>query len=267
MRPPQSWPKKVMSRRSSLSKSTARIQSTWRGVGVVALLAPACRLRPKPTRSGATHAVPGGDEHRDHVPVEEAPRRLAVQEQHRRGVRRALVEVVDARDAVAVGDLDVVRLERVVGQRLEALVGGAQGLHRMPPGWVRSERGERGGQRVGQLGPGQSVVGPEQLVGLELAQGIDGGKQHRSVAGELGSEHAAPPGVGGRRERRAPGRRRPAGGGRRRGRRGPGRRSPRTTGSGGRPAGRSSRRSPRTGRCGARRATRPRPRPARWRPG
>ena len=39
---------------------------------------------------------PAPVEHRDHLAVEEAPRRLAVHEQHDRPVARALVEVVDA---------------------------------------------------------------------------------------------------------------------------------------------------------------------------
>ena len=62
--------------------------------------------------------------------VQVAPRRLAVQQQHHRAVGRTLVEVVHAqRAAVAVGDLGVVRLEREVGQVVEAVVRGSQRLH------------------------------------------------------------------------------------------------------------------------------------------
>ena len=50
------------------------------GVGVVGRCG-GLSERPKPTRSGATHRMPGVGEHRDHVAVEERPRRLAVQQQ------------------------------------------------------------------------------------------------------------------------------------------------------------------------------------------
>ena len=57
--------------------------------------------RPKPTRSGASARKPGAREDRDHLPVQVAPRRLAVQHQDGRAVPRALVDVVDAQHAVA----------------------------------------------------------------------------------------------------------------------------------------------------------------------
>ena len=83
--------------------------------------------RPKPTRSGATQRSPAAGEHRDHLAVQVAPRRLAVHQQHDRRVARALVEVVDAQRAVVAGrDLDVVRREREAGQVGEAVVGGAE---------------------------------------------------------------------------------------------------------------------------------------------
>jgi hypothetical protein len=76
--------------------------------------------------------VPGLHEGRDHGAVQVAPGGLAVHEQHRRGVAGSLVEVVDPqRPALAVVDLDVVGLEVETGQALEAVVGSAQGLHRV----------------------------------------------------------------------------------------------------------------------------------------
>jgi hypothetical protein len=76
------------------------------------------------------HAQPGAGEDRDHVPVQVAPRRLAVHAEHDRSVARALVDVVDPqRAAVSVGNLGVVGLEGVAGQIPEPLVGRAMGLH------------------------------------------------------------------------------------------------------------------------------------------
>ena len=54
---------------------------------------------------------------RDHLAVEERPRRLAVQQQHR--VARALVDVVHAQPVL----LDVVRLEVEARQVVERVVG------------------------------------------------------------------------------------------------------------------------------------------------
>jgi hypothetical protein len=72
----------------------------------------------------------GGNEDGDHVTVQERPRRLAVHQQDRRRVRRALVEVVDAQTtAVAIVDLDVLRLEAEIGESRKSLVRGAQRLH------------------------------------------------------------------------------------------------------------------------------------------
>ena len=82
------------------------------GVGVVAALGRLVRAA-EADQVGGDAPQSGVDQHRDHRPVEEAPRRLAVHEQHDRAVGRALVEVVHAqRAAVAVGHLDVVRRER-----------------------------------------------------------------------------------------------------------------------------------------------------------
>ncbi len=72
-------------------------------------------------------AVTRGDEDRDHLPVEEAPGRLAVEEEHRRRGGRALVEVVDA-EAIHGR---VARCERELGKVREPLVRRAQELHRV----------------------------------------------------------------------------------------------------------------------------------------
>ncbi|HXH87281.1 MAG TPA: hypothetical protein VNI55_01560 [Gaiellaceae bacterium] len=63
---------------------------------------------------------------RDHLAIEVRPRRLSVEEQHRRA--GALVEVVEPEPLL----LDVVRLERVAGEIREVLVGGSVGLHAHP---------------------------------------------------------------------------------------------------------------------------------------
>ena len=76
----------VMSRRSSWSNSTRAQPVDVALVRVVGRARAGLSERPKPTRSGATHAEPGADEHRDHLAVEVAPRRLAVQQQHRPAV-------------------------------------------------------------------------------------------------------------------------------------------------------------------------------------
>ena len=80
--------------------------------------------RPKPTRSGHTTRCPLLHEPVEHVPVEVAPARLAVEAEHRGAA--ALVEVVQAQ-AVHLG---VVRLVGVAREVREALVGGAEDVHR-----------------------------------------------------------------------------------------------------------------------------------------
>jgi hypothetical protein len=67
----------------------------------------------------------GRDEHRDHLAVQERPRRFAVHQQHGCGIGGALVQVVhaEAGTTLTIGDLDVVRFEREVGQRVEPIVG------------------------------------------------------------------------------------------------------------------------------------------------
>ena len=97
----------------------------WRLVAVVAAarrlvgLAEADQVR-------RHRAEPGVGEDGDHPAVEVAPRRLAVEHQHRIGVRRPLVDVVHPEPARQVGP---VRVERVVGKVPETLVRGAQHSH------------------------------------------------------------------------------------------------------------------------------------------
>ena len=100
---------------------------------------------------GAAHAheveghdpVTPPDQAADHVPVEVAPRRVAVQQQHRGGVARALVDEVEPQGgAVGGGDLAVVRLEVVPVEPLEALVGSAQDIHGNPQTGRRNQADE-----------------------------------------------------------------------------------------------------------------------------
>ena len=106
------------------------------GVGVVALLG---RLvaAPESHQVGGDHPVSGGNQRGDHVAVQVAPRWLAVHQQDRRGVGRPLVEVVHPqRAAFAVGDVGVVRFERIPVESVESIVRCAQRLH----GHVSSSR-------------------------------------------------------------------------------------------------------------------------------
>jgi hypothetical protein len=61
-----------------------------------------------------------------------------VEEQDDGTVTGSLVDVVDAQWVVIVTarDIEVVRLERVVGESDESFVGGAQGFHRRTPAFV-----------------------------------------------------------------------------------------------------------------------------------
>jgi hypothetical protein len=76
--------------------------------------------------------VAGGDQVVDHVSIEVAPARLAVQAEHSRP--GALVEMVEAQSV----DLGVAGLVVVAGQRREALVGGAEEIHRGVLSWSGS---------------------------------------------------------------------------------------------------------------------------------
>ena len=67
---------------------------------------------------GDDTAVPRRRQNRDHLPVQERPRRFTVQKQYRVAVARSLVEVVHA---VAV-DFLVMRFKVEIGQILEPFV-------------------------------------------------------------------------------------------------------------------------------------------------
>jgi hypothetical protein len=83
---------------------------------------------------GCDRPQAGCGQDRDHVPVEEAPGRLTVEQQHGLAVAGALVQIVHAQfPAVLVGDVGVVGREPEVGQTFEALVRGAENLHRGSP--------------------------------------------------------------------------------------------------------------------------------------
>ena len=68
---------------------------------------------------GCDHAMAGAGAGSDHVPVQVGPGGLAVQHEHGRSGRVALVDVVHAQAV----DLDVARLERETVEVLEARVG------------------------------------------------------------------------------------------------------------------------------------------------
>ena len=74
----------------------------------------------------------GVGQDRDHLAVQEAPRRLAVHQQHDRSVGRPLVEVVNPQGSrVAARHVGVVRSERERGECSETVVGRAQSFHRV----------------------------------------------------------------------------------------------------------------------------------------
>ena len=91
-------------------------------VGVPALVGGLVRAA-EPDEVGAHDAMAARDELVEHVPVEEAPARLAVEAHDRRPV--PLVEVVQAQAV----DLDVVGLVGEARQGLEALVRRAEHVH------------------------------------------------------------------------------------------------------------------------------------------
>jgi hypothetical protein len=97
---------------------------------------------PEADEVGGDAAQPGGGQDRDHLPVEEAPRRLTVQQEHDGAAGGALVEVVDAqRPAVTARHLHVPGGEREVGQALEAVLRRTQHVH-----GSSSDRRERSGR-------------------------------------------------------------------------------------------------------------------------
>ena len=76
------------------------------------------------------YAVTSGDQQGNHVAIQERPRWLAMHQQHWGCVGRTFVDVMHSQRAtVAVVDLEVVRLERIVGQVGKSFVGGAKCLH------------------------------------------------------------------------------------------------------------------------------------------
>ena len=97
-----------------------------------------------PDGSWGTGTVTRGNERRNHLAVEKAPRRLAVQKKHGRRVARAFVHVVHAKLAAAVAgrDVSVVSLERVARKVREAVVGSAKAIHGARLG-RRPRRGKR----------------------------------------------------------------------------------------------------------------------------
>ena len=65
---------------------------------------------------GGDHPVTGGNQRRDHVAIEVAPRWLTVHQQHDGTVGPAFVQVVDPQRAtVTIGYFGVVRFKRVTG--------------------------------------------------------------------------------------------------------------------------------------------------------
>ncbi|CFE46888.1 Uncharacterised protein [Mycobacterium tuberculosis] len=75
---------------------------------------------------GREHTVPGGGERRNHGSVQITPGGLAVQQDDRRTVARALVDVVHSqRLGVAGRHIDIVRCKRVAHQVFEPGVWGA----------------------------------------------------------------------------------------------------------------------------------------------
>jgi hypothetical protein len=89
---------------------------------------------PEPDEVGCNAAQPGGHERRDHLAVQEAPRRFAVHQEHDPAGAGTLVEVVHPEVvAIAGRHLDVVGREREVGERFESVIGRAQSFHRAPP--------------------------------------------------------------------------------------------------------------------------------------
>jgi hypothetical protein len=86
----------------------------------------------EPDQVRGDHAAAVGDQGWQHVAVEVAPGRLAVQQQHDRAGQVALAQVVetDRVAAIGIGDLEVVGGEGVARKVGERRVGGASELHR-----------------------------------------------------------------------------------------------------------------------------------------
>ena len=83
----------------------------------------------EPDQIGSHGPQAGRGQHRDHVTVEVAPRRLTVEQEDAGSIFGSLVEVVDPQGApILVGDIGVVGLERETGKPFEAVVRGAENL-------------------------------------------------------------------------------------------------------------------------------------------
>ena len=73
----------------------------------------------------------GGDQKRDHLAVQVTPRRLTMQEQHRRRIGRAFIQIMHAQlTTVVVIDHQVMGGEGVAWQVIEAAVWGAKDVHK-----------------------------------------------------------------------------------------------------------------------------------------
>ena len=120
--PPQSWTTTTASLEVEAPEQRGRVFD----VAVVAVPAAVGGLVGAPEAGvvGADHPVPRRDQRRQHLAVEVGPGRLAVEADDRAPL--ALVDVVQAQPV----HLGVVGLEVVARQALEALVGGAEDVHR-----------------------------------------------------------------------------------------------------------------------------------------
>ncbi len=77
--------------------------------------------------------MPGSHDRWDQLPVEIGPSRITVQHDDTRCVGRAFIYVVHPQiRAPRVPDFQIVRLERIVGKRLETLVRCPENLHLYP---------------------------------------------------------------------------------------------------------------------------------------
>ena len=100
----------------------------------------------EPDQIGSHHPQSGADQNGNHVTVEVGPRGLAVHEQNALGCGRTFLQVVDPEDSVVlIGDVGVVGSERIPGQVVEAVVGGAEDLHRVTSPLVDGNGVQAGG--------------------------------------------------------------------------------------------------------------------------
>ena len=181
IKPPQSCPTRVTRCRSSASNSQFPHPFD---VACIAVVLDASRLvrATEADQVGADDAVPGRGQHRDHLAVEEGPRRFAMQHQHRVGVGRAVLHPSHPQRAtLAIGNIGIVCNIRKFRQPGEPIVGCAQRLHECEdtPGrsallqtgqaWVRHQLIEQGELAFQQLGPG--LGHREPLHPVDLGEG------------------------------------------------------------------------------------------------